>query len=515
MTARSVSGRRGAAGVAAPRWSASAAPARPSVGPRPRRPAGSLVQAALPAVQQLLAGSGPGGRGSPGHQAAAPGGDQLAATIAAVLRAALGAVGTPTVAGPASLGTARTNRFRDDLAAPMIFGIDDALIAALAGPVLSAITGPLRRRLRPRCSCPCSCGAGSRVTSTRRPRQHGANGGSRVRRPPALPVAGRQAREPAVKNPLTAIAAPRPTGRSCPARAATAAARPARGCRARRGCRRWHGSCNRAAGKRGQEPSMESTAYIALSRQMVLGRQMEVIAHNVANADGERLQGRGAAARAGAGRRRRPPAAGLRPGHRHGPRPSPGPDHADRQSARPRDRGPRLLHDRDRRGGRATAAAASSALNELGELATAAGDPVLDDGGAPLALPLDGGAITIAADGTVSTAAGVGRPDRARDLRRRAAPDARSAAGSTATEQAPLPARGRAPGAGRARGLERRSPIIEMTADDVDAARLSGHPASARHPSRAAAQRDRAHARGHRLNRPRRRATPSAGGDRP
>ena len=29
--------------------------------------------------------------------------------------------------------------------------------------------------------------------------------------------------------------------------------------------------------------SMESTAYIALSRQMVLARQMEVIAHNVAN----------------------------------------------------------------------------------------------------------------------------------------------------------------------------------------------------------------------------------------
>ena len=28
---------------------------------------------------------------------------------------------------------------------------------------------------------------------------------------------------------------------------------------------------------------MESTAYIALSRQMVLARQMEVIAHNVAN----------------------------------------------------------------------------------------------------------------------------------------------------------------------------------------------------------------------------------------
>ena len=42
-------------------------------------------------------------------------------------------------------------------------------------------------------------------------------------------------------------------------------------------------------------------------------------------------------------------------------------------------------------------------VNDLGELATAGGDPVLDDGGAPLAVPLDAGPITIAPDGTVST----------------------------------------------------------------------------------------------------------------
>ncbi len=39
----------------------------------------------------------------------------------------------------------------------------------------------------------------------------------------------------------------------------------------------------------------------------------------------------------------------------------------------------------------------------MGELATPGGDPVLDDGGAPLALPLDAGPITIAVDGSVST----------------------------------------------------------------------------------------------------------------
>lgn len=131
---------------------------------------GSLVQAALPLVQQLLAGTGTpataGAAGGTGGSTAGTGtttggGDQLAATIAAVLRAALGAaggVGGPGgaagvgggVALPHSLGAPGAggrNRFREDLAAPMIFGIDDALIASLAGPILSSIAGPLLERL--------------------------------------------------------------------------------------------------------------------------------------------------------------------------------------------------------------------------------------------------------------------------------------------------------------------------------------------------------------------------------
>ncbi|MCB1970257.1 MAG: flagellar basal-body rod protein FlgF [Geminicoccaceae bacterium] len=46
-------------------------------------------------------------------------------------------------------------------------------------------------------------------------------------------------------------------------------------------------------------------------------------------------------------------------------------------------------------------------LNSLGELVNADGDPVLDDGGAAIAIPAGSGAITIAADGTVSTELGI------------------------------------------------------------------------------------------------------------
>ena len=83
---------------------------------------------------------------------------------------------------------------------------------------------------------------------------------------------------------------------------------------------------------------------------MVLGRQMEVIAHNVANATAsgfkaETLLLEPVAVDAGA-----PPAARLRAGCRHGARPRSGPDHRHRQSARSGDRGAGLFHHRDRRG---------------------------------------------------------------------------------------------------------------------------------------------------------------------
>ena len=92
----------------------------------------------------------------------------------------------------------------------------------------------------------------------------------------------------------------------------------------------------------------------------------------------------------------------------------------------------------------------------MGELVTAAGDAVLDDGGAALALPLDAGPITVAADGTVSSAAGVaGRIGLvAFDDEQRL-----SKVGDGLYRERPAAAAGRggAPRAGRARGLERRA----------------------------------------------------------
>ncbi|MEZ5826071.1 MAG: flagellar basal-body rod protein FlgF [Geminicoccaceae bacterium] len=46
-------------------------------------------------------------------------------------------------------------------------------------------------------------------------------------------------------------------------------------------------------------------------------------------------------------------------------------------------------------------------LNSFGELVNADGDPVLDDGGAPIAIPAGGGEVSIATDGTISTELGI------------------------------------------------------------------------------------------------------------
>jgi flagellar basal-body rod protein FlgF len=100
-------------------------------------------------------------------------------------------------------------------------------------------------------------------------------------------------------------------------------------------------------------------------------------------------------------------------------------------------------------------------LNDLGELATAAGAPVLDEGGATIALPIDGGPVAIAADGTVSSADGVaGRIEVvtfADEQRLRKVGD-----GLYSTDQAPAPA----PEARLVQGALEGSnvePIVEMT----------------------------------------------------
>lgn len=151
---------------------------------------------------------------------------------------------------------------------------------------------------------------------------------------------------------------------------------------------------------------METTAYIALSRQMALRRHMDVIANNVANmtASGfkaEALMYEPVVSDAGRGQRLAfVQDVGVARDLRAGPMTSTG---------NPLDlaiEGPGYFAidtDHGTRYGRS----GQFRLSEFGELVTAAGDAVLDDGGAPLTLPPEAGPIAVAGDGTISSAQGV------------------------------------------------------------------------------------------------------------
>ena len=147
---------------------------------------------------------------------------------------------------------------------------------------------------------------------------------------------------------------------------------------------------------------METTTYIALSRQMVLRRRMDVIANNIANMTATGFRAETLLAE------EVPVDVGPRQTVRY-----------VQDVALVRDLTPGSIiptsnpfdlaiegegyftvatpeGDRYTRNGQFR-------LNEIGEIVTAAGDPVLDDGNAPIAVPTDAGPVTIAADGTVST----------------------------------------------------------------------------------------------------------------
>jgi flagellar basal-body rod protein FlgF len=155
---------------------------------------------------------------------------------------------------------------------------------------------------------------------------------------------------------------------------------------------------------------METTAYIALSRQMALRRHMDLIANNIANMTAsafkaEALMYEPVMRAAGHGQRLAfVQDVGVARDLSAGPMTSTG---------NPFDlaiQGPgyfALGTDQGTRYGRG----GQFRLSVAGELVSVAGDPVLDDGGAPLSVPVDTGPIAVAADGTVSTAQGgvVGR----------------------------------------------------------------------------------------------------------
>lgn len=105
---------------------------------------GSVIKLAAPLVEQLLGG---GTAGTPGSAATPNGGpDALGKVLAVLLKTILGGApaqsAAPSVAK--SLSTPANglsgNRFRDaQYSQPFIFGIDDALIGSLAGPILQIL----------------------------------------------------------------------------------------------------------------------------------------------------------------------------------------------------------------------------------------------------------------------------------------------------------------------------------------------------------------------------------------
>ena len=99
----------------------------------------SVVKLATPLVENLLK-AGP----ADGKDKSGSGGDPLANVLAVLLRSILGeGHGNPGPSLSKSLsvnGSAQANRFANgELSHPFIFGIDDALIGALAGPVLQML----------------------------------------------------------------------------------------------------------------------------------------------------------------------------------------------------------------------------------------------------------------------------------------------------------------------------------------------------------------------------------------
>jgi flagellar basal-body rod protein FlgF len=147
---------------------------------------------------------------------------------------------------------------------------------------------------------------------------------------------------------------------------------------------------------------METTTYIALSRQMVLQRRMDVIANNIANMTSagfrsEALLAEEVPVDVGPGQTVR----------------------YVQDVALVRDMTPGSLIPTGNlldlaiegegyfvigtQEGERYTRSGQFRLNELGELVTTTGDNVLDDGGAVIVLPPNSGGVTIASDGTIST----------------------------------------------------------------------------------------------------------------
>lgn len=186
---------------------------------------------------------------------------------------------------------------------------------------------------------------------------------------------------------------------------------------------------------------METTAYLALSRQTVLRRQMDVIANNIANMNTSGFQAEQLV---------------LEPVLKDGG----GRDELafvqDFAAVRDLAPGPMVPSGNpfdlaiegegwfgfETEGGIRYGRAGNLQLNQAGEIVSAAGDPLLDQGGGRIVVPLEASGISIAADGTVSADGailgqiGVFSFDNPQTLER-------VGSGLSATDQPALPAGGR------------------------------------------------------------------------
>jgi len=149
---------------------------------------------------------------------------------------------------------------------------------------------------------------------------------------------------------------------------------------------------------------METAGYVALSSQMVLQHQMDVVANNIANINtpaykAEELMFVEYVTETETGEVSYVQDLATVRDLAHGPL---APTHNPLDLALP-DEGYFVVETAD---GERYTRAGNFTLNEAGELVTAGGNRVLDDGGAPIAIPPEAISITVGRDGTISTEQG-------------------------------------------------------------------------------------------------------------
>jgi len=151
---------------------------------------------------------------------------------------------------------------------------------------------------------------------------------------------------------------------------------------------------------------MDTTSYIALSRQIALQRALQVVAHNVANLGTAGFKAQTVLFETVLERAGEPGTLAFVQDVATVQDPSPGPI---QPTGAPLDlaiEGPGYFVVQTPAGERYTRAG-RFLRNAEGELVTPEGHPVLDEGGRPILLPANEGTPTIAADGTIGGRSGV------------------------------------------------------------------------------------------------------------